>query len=248
MKPLLNKSGLCKYASPFLIFLFFIPGISAIAQTNPKVLEDNARNIIDKYYSDEDFTVSVNDQDVLTLSGTVNTLYDKLKLQELIARIPGIKKINSEVDITSSLLPDKEIETNILDEIKYNRSILEPEKIKVAAHNGVVTLSGEVNYYPEKLMVQSIASWQDGVKDMISNIKVLPPAIAKSDENLYEIITDELKDNFPLEKDVVVEVKNGSVTISGAVKNLWLKNQIEDSIHHIVGVNSVLNNLIIITA
>lgn len=248
MKAVLKKIRFLKYTLPFTLFLFLTLSFSIYSQTNPGKLGDRVNKIIGKYYLDNDFNVTVNDQDVVTIKGTVNTLYDKLKLQELIAEVPGIKKINPQLEISNTMIPDEEIEANILDELRLNKSILEPEKINVRVKDGVVTLSGAANYYHEKLMAQSIASWQNGVKDMVSNIKVLPPAIAVSDENLYEIISDMLKDRFPLEKDVAVEVKNGNVTVSGAVKNLWSKQHITDEIHQIIGVSSVENNLIIISA
>jgi len=248
MKTVLKKIRFLKYTLPFTLFLLLAINSPVYSRTSPAALENKALKIIGKYYSDNDFNVTVNDQDVLTIEGTVKTLYDKLRLRELIAEVPGIKKINPQIEISTTILPDEEIEANILDELKLNKSILEPDKINVHVKDGVVTLSGNVNYYREKIMVQTIASWQDGVKDMISNLKVLPPAIAESDENLYEIITDLLKEHFPLEKDVAVEVKEGIVTVSGGVKNLWSKEHITDEIHHVIGVSNVVNNLIIIPA
>lgn len=248
MNAILNKTRTLKYSLLFTVVLFSIISFPIYSRTNPASLENQAMKIIGKYYLDNDFNVSVNNQDVLTIQGTVNTLYDKLKLQELIAEVPGIKNINSEIDIETAMLPDKEIEENIINELELNKSILDPDRIKVNVKNGVVTLSGDVSYYNERIMAQSIASWQNGIKNMISNIKVLPPAIARSDENLDEIITDLLKDRFPLENNVVVEVNDGIVTVSGGVKNLWSKKHIADEIHQVIGVSSVVNNLIIIPA
>ena len=243
---LINKVDTYLYPFVLIIFLLFGNYSLTLAQSNPTTIADNARKMIDRYYFNQDFQISVNKQDELNISGTVNTLFDKLRVRELLSRVPGVKKINSQISISASTLPDMEIQDNIINELKYNSSILEPDKIKVNVQNGVVTLSGEVNYYHEKEMVQSIASWQAGVKNMISNIKVLPPAIAKSDENLDEIISDVLKDRFPLEKNIAVDVNNGVVTVSGSVNNLWAKEHVTDELLQIVGVKSVNNNLIII--
>lgn len=246
MKMKLNRSVSISYFFFIITLLFLMVNFSTFAKTNPDKLADKARDVIDRYYFANDFQISVDNKDVLTIEGTANTLYDKLRARELLSRIPGIKKINSEIEVSTSLLPDEEIEANILEELKYNKSILEPDKINVNVKNGVVTLSGEVNDYHEKLMVQSITSWQDGVKEMISNIKVLPPAVAKSDENIYEIVNNVLKDRFPLEKNVVADVQDGIVTISGSVRNLWAKDHITDELRQIAGVIDVSNNLIIL--
>ena len=246
MKKISDRNRNFIFTIPFIVLLIFCINIPVAAKINPRTLENNARKMIDRYYFDNDFYITANDQDVVTIKGTVNTLYDKLRARELVSRVPGIKEINSEITIDTPLLPDKEIQDNIIDEIKYNSSILEPDKIKVNVHDGTVTLSGDVNYYHEKLMVQSIASWQDGVQNMISNIKVLAPNIERSDENLYEILTDVLKDRFPLEKNIAIDVNNGVVTASGSVRSLWAKDHIADEIHQIVGVKSVENNLVVI--
>ena len=246
MKMKSNSSVSTSYFFFLITILFLSVNFLSIAETNPDKLAEKARNIIDRYYYADDFHVNVDNNDVLTIDGTVNTLYDKLRVRELLSRIPGLKQINSKIEVNPSMLPDKEIEMNIRDELGYNKSILEPENIKINVKDGVVTLSGTVSHYREKLMAQSIASWQDGVKDMISNIKVLSPAAAKSDANIYDIVNDVLKDHFPLEKNVVADVNDGIVTVSGSVRNLWAKEHITDELLQIAGVNDVNNDLVIL--
>jgi osmotically-inducible protein OsmY len=155
----------------------------------------------------------------------------------------GVKGLNNKIEIKNVITADGIIKANIENELQINDAILEPEKIKVDVKNEVVTLSGTVSYYREKLMTQTIASWQDGVNDIISNIVVLPPAIAKSDDNLKAIITDVINKDFSLEKNVWFEVSNGKVTLNGTVTSLYSRDNMPKEIQRILGVKSVKNDL-----
>ena len=230
------------------IFLLLLTGIilfgnrNVFSQTNANQLANNIRDYIGNYYT-EDLQVSANNNGIVTVTGQVNTLFDKLRIGELIASMEGVKGIKNNLQVLNDITADDEIKANIEDELKINDAISEPEKIHVDVKNGVVTLSGTVNYYREKIVAQTIASWQDGVNDLISKITVLPPAVAKSDSNLKTIISDVLKRHFPLEKNLWFEINNGKVTLDGKVTNLYAKDNIQDEIQKILGVSSVENNL-----
>jgi osmotically-inducible protein OsmY len=191
----------------------------------------------------EQFHISADQNSIITISGEVNTLYDKLRIEELVASTDGVKGLNNKIEIKNVITADGIIKANIENELQINDAILEPEKIKVDVKNEVVTLSGTVSYYREKLMTQTIASWQDGVNDIISNIVVLPPAIAKSDDNLKAIITDVINKDFSLEKNVWFEVSNGKVTLNGTVTSLYSRDNMPKEIQRILGVKSVKNDL-----
>ncbi len=92
-------------------------------------------------------------------------------------------------------------------------------------------------------MAQTIASWQNGVTDMKSNIKVLSPKDARSDDNLYSIINDILKNRFGLEDNVKFNVNDGVVDLFGSVKSLYAKDKIEEEVRQIIGVKKVLSEL-----
>ena len=92
-------------------------------------------------------------------------------------------------------------------------------------------------------MAQTIASWQNGVTDMKSNITVLSPAAARSDDNLRSIVKDILKDRFSFEDHIKFNINNGVVDLLGSAKSLYAKDKIEDEVRQIIGVKKVLNEL-----
>jgi len=164
----------------------------------------------------------------------------------LVSEVKGVKEIHNNIQVQNVITADDIIKANIENETKLNDAILEPEKIKIEVNNGVVTLSGTVSYFREKLMMQTIASWQDGVSDLIDHISVMSPSAAKSDANLTEIIIDLLNKNFPLEKNIMFDINNGSVNLYGTVNDLYAKNHIQEDIQRIIGVKNVVNEMKII--
>ncbi|MEJ2104561.1 MAG: BON domain-containing protein [Ignavibacteriaceae bacterium] len=222
--------------------LFLMTTGRSYSQVNTDNLVDNVQDKIANYYT-ETFQVTANKEGVIKIEGEVGTLFDKLKIGELISQVKGVKAINNEIEVQTSLLPDDVIKANIEEDLQRNNVILEPERIKVDVKNRVVHLSGTVSYFREKLMAQSVASWEDGVVGMTSDITVLSPVTARSDANLSEIILDLLAKNYPLEKNVKLEINNGVVDLFGTVTNLFAKNHIAEDIQHIIGVKNVINEI-----
>lgn len=237
MKIQSSKNWLILFAILMLSFLN-----SSFAQLNPKQLENKVKKTIGGYYLDP-FNISVSSGGIITINGITNTLFDKLKIGELVSQVDGVRGINNKIEVRVEPTPDNMIKDNIENELELNNVILEPKNITVDVTGGVVNLSGTVSYFREKLMAQSIASWQDGVIDMTSSIKVLSPTVAKSDENLKQIIADILQKSFSLEKNVSYDVSNGIVDIKGKVSSLFAKDHIQEEIQHLLGVKDVVNEM-----
>lgn len=216
-----------------------------VSQIDTGKLVTDVENKIENYYT-ENFKISADKNGIVSISGEVNTLFDKLKIGELVSEVKGVKEIHNNIQVQNVITADDIIKANIENETKLNDAILEPEKIKIEVNNGVVTLSGTVSYFREKLMMQTIASWQDGVSDLIDHISVMSPSAAKSDANLTEIIIDLLNNNFPLEKNIMFDINNGSVNLYGTVNDLYAKNHIQEDIQRIIGVKNVVNEMKVI--
>jgi osmotically-inducible protein OsmY len=100
-----------------------------------------------------------------------------------------------------------------------------------------------VSYYREKQMAETVASWQQGVKGIVNEIKVLSPAKAVSDSNLKIVIDEIIKNRFALDTGINFTVNNGVVTLNGTANSMWDKTELAKEISHLLGVKSVVNNL-----
>ncbi len=225
-----------------ILFAILFLSVSRInlAQVNTAQLEHQAEKTIEDYYI-EPYKVSASSDGIITINGITKTLFDKLRIGELVSQVDRVRGINNKIEVQVETTPDAIIKANINDELELNNVILEPKNIVVDVKNGVVNLSGTVSYFREKLMAQSIASWQDGVIDMTSSIKVLPPLAAQSDENIKQVIADILQKNFSLERNVTYKVNNGIVIFEGNVRSLFAKDHIAEEVQHLLGVKEVIN-------
>ena len=234
------KNNFWKIFFVFLFSLLFL-GLS-FAGTSNENLADKIENVINNHYN-ENFNVTVDNSHFVTITGQVNTYYDKLDLFQIVSKIKGVRDIADNVTVNTPILPDKIIQANIVNELDMVSSILEPNRITVSVDNGEVILGGTVSFYREKLMAETVASWEKGVKGISNNIKVLPSAKAVSDANLKLILHDILHDQFPVEKNVSFTINNGVVDLNGTVDILYAKRRIKDELSSIIGVKKVINNL-----
>jgi osmotically-inducible protein OsmY len=219
-------------------------GIGIAKTTQP--LQDKVRSHIEDYYN-EDIGVKAGPGGNITLSGEVATLFDKLRIGEIVSEIDGVHEIINNISIHNDLTADAVIQANVENELQRNNAILEPEKITVAVKDGTVHLTGSVSFFREKVLAQTLASQQDGVSEMVSDITVLSPGKARSDSHLTEVISDLLARFYPVEKKVQFSVHNGVVALNGVVRTPWVKNHIQSDVERLVGVKSVFNGLIVTT-
>ncbi len=228
-----------------LLAFLLLPGISQakMKALTGKQLKAKIEDVLARYY-EEPFQITATDSGEVTIKGTVHTLYDKLRVFEIVSKIRGVRVIHNLLAIDTPTLPDKMIQANIVNELHIARSILEPDRIKVHVANGIVFLDGVVSFYREKLEAETLASWQKGVLGVVNKIKVLPPHKAVSDANLRFILREVLKNQFPIVQDQVkFTVQKGVVTVSGRVHTMWERKKITEEFSRIRGVRKVINHL-----
>ncbi len=225
----------------FAVILLLVPFLLS-AQISSGKLVTKVKDAISKYYTQE-FNISADNNGKIKIEGEVNSLYDKLRIHEIVSQVPGVKYIEDNIVVDTETLPANVILQNIEGELKLVSSIEEPDRIKVKVDNGVVFLSGEVSYYREKQMAETVSSWQQGVKGIVNEITVLPQDEAISDNNLKTVIDEIIKNRFALDTGITFTVNNGVVTLNGTSISMWDKTELGKEISKIIGVKNVVNNL-----
>jgi osmotically-inducible protein OsmY len=228
----------------FVFMIMLSIGITQVlsAPVDSKTLKLKVENAISHYYL-ETFGVKADADGKVILSGSVNSLFDRLRIYEVVAKVPGVTFIENKLAVITPQLPDNIIADNILEQIRQAPSIKEPDRIKVKVTNGLVILSGEVSFYREKIMAETVASWQKGVKGIENDIVLLSSQKARSDENLKIILQEILKNHFPENKAVTFTVQDGVVTLDGKTRLLWDKMKITEEFSKVIGVVKVVDNL-----
>lgn len=110
-------------------------------------------------------------------------------------------------------IKDSDIENNATEAISTNP---DASDVDVTVVDKVATLSGSVTDDVTKEYVQATIKDVKGVKSVVNNIMVIPPApdYSEMDATLKMAMPDALKDH----PDVQAEVKDGVVILTGEVK------------------------------
>jgi osmotically-inducible protein OsmY len=128
----------------------------------------------------------------------------------------------------------------VLDELEWEPSI-NAARIGVAVKEGVVTLSGEVESYHEKVEAERAALRVAGVKGIATEIDIhLPGTSHRSDADIARAAVDALQWNSSVPADrIKVMVKKGWVTLEGDVDWWYQRTAAEDAVRRLTGVVSV---------
>ncbi len=229
----------------FVLVLLLLCAIPAYVPAQPAAddLQAAVLAALNRYYENP-FQVTADDNGKVIVRGKVDTYYDKLDVYEIVSKVPGVKEIEDLVVNTTEALPDDMVKANVVNGLKNSSVIIEPDSLDVSVDDGMVFLSGTVSFPKEKLMAETIASSQDGVMGLDNEIQVLPPAQARSDENLRTVIAEMIKYQFPLlDGKVKFTVVNGDVSLDGTVSSLWEKANVKKECSRILGVRSVTETL-----
>ncbi len=142
---------------------------------------------------------------------------------------------------------DQEILSDVQDALTWDVRV-NAANIDVDVVGGVVTLSGTVDTYTQKLDASQIASRIKGVVDVINNL-VVRPAIIRSDQEIQDDIYGALRrDVLVDEANIVARVANGIVVLSGSIPTMAEKNAAESDAWLTPGVTDVINNIVVTPA
>jgi osmotically-inducible protein OsmY len=141
-------------------------------------------------------------------------------------------------------MSDNELKKDVLDELDFEPSV-SAANIGVAVTDSVVTLTGHVSSYAQKLAAERAARRVKGVRAIAQEIEVTFPADARvSDEDVAKRAANVLSWNTVLPTNAVkVTVHGGWVTLSGQVDWQYQKNAAEDAVRPLPGVAAVINNI-----
>jgi osmotically-inducible protein OsmY len=115
----------------------------------------------------------------------------------------------------------------------------------VASDNGVVTLTGFVNTYAEKVAAERAALRTYGVSAVANDIQV-KPLFKKTDADIASAALDALQTrvNVPHEK-IKLTVKDGWITLQGDVDWYYQKNAAESAVRYLEAVKGLTDNILV---
>lgn len=137
---------------------------------------------------------------------------------------------------------DRQLQEAVLAEFAWEPSVTAAH-IGVTAKNGIVTLTGHVENYPEKRAAERAAARVKGVKAVVEELKVqLHDSVQRSDEEIANAAAMRLAWEVSVPRDAVkIKVEHGWVTLTGQVNWHFQKVAAERTIRGLYGVVGILN-------
>jgi len=139
---------------------------------------------------------------------------------------------------------DTELEQRIMRELKWD-SCINWASIGVDVKNGVVTLTGAVPTYLQKLETQNAAHRVVGVLDVANDIEVKPvDRFARTDTQIANAVRNALEWDALVPNELIQSsVSDGWVTLEGEVDYWRERGDAEEAIRRLTGVVGVTNKI-----
>lgn len=137
---------------------------------------------------------------------------------------------------------NKELRDRVERQLDWSPDVTSTD-VGVAADNGVITLTGYVSTFSEKLAAETAALRTFGVKAVANDI-VVKPALRITDTDLAAraVAAIESRANVPL-KQVKVTVRDGHITLDGDVEWKYQKDSLESAVKHLAGARGLIDRI-----
>lgn len=142
-------------------------------------------------------------------------------------------------------MDDKIIRQHVLDELEFEPTI-DAEHIGVSVENGIVTLTGHVNSYVQKIDAEKATQRVKGVKAISQQMDVRYNFERPiQDDQIALRAVDALAWSVVPKDSVKVTVQKGWVVLSGTVEWQYQRSEAEAAVRKLAGVLGVTNHIAI---
>ena len=210
-----------------ILLIIQTAGSSGVAAENSEVIKDrDITNVIDEIFEHDD-SISSHLLDVstkngiVTLSGTVDTIWEKDYAEEIVQTIKGVRSLLNSIKVVPEKRTDEELRRDAHNALVHD-SVVESYEVAIEVDDGTVILKGAVDSWAEKMLPERLIKGVKGVRDVINKLEIKEKV--RPDEELRAEIR-RLLEIDPMVNEVLihVSVENGLVTLSGNVGSLFEK-------------------------
>jgi osmotically-inducible protein OsmY len=190
---------------------------------------------------------------IVTLTGTVDLYQDKLDATSKVKKTANVSGVRNDITVAGETVPDSKLQQKLAKQLAYDRVGYFDNPfnyLAVTVKDGVVTLSGDVYWAVPRDSAMATIARTSGVKDVVSEVKVLPTSIFDDSLRRREarvIYRDSVLGRYASDPadPIRIVVDNGHVTLYGTVENAMDKNIAGVRAGQVSGVFSVENKLVV---
>ena len=134
---------------------------------------------------------------------------------------------------------DTRLRAGIVRQLEWDPAV-DDTVIHVEANAGIVTLTGRVSTYPEKLAAEKAAKRVHGVRAVRNQLDVVLK-VDRTDEDIADDAAEALRLHCTIPRDVRVTVQDATLTLSGRVDWPYQRRTAERAVRDIRGVRDLVN-------
>lgn len=202
---------------------------------------------------------------IVTLTGTVDKYQAKVDAEKKARKVGAVKEVDDQIQVAGKQVDDAALQATLNKKLAYDQ-FGEPtgpggaafngvfgyentyDNITASVNGGVVTLDGAVRWEQDKKSANALVAQQDGVRDVVDKVKVLPTSIYDDQIRAREYMAlygDNVLGRYGMDPaaPIRIVVNNGHVSLFGTVQTQAEKNIATVRANGVFGVFSVENNL-----
>lgn len=143
---------------------------------------------------------------------------------------------------------DLQLQRDVQEQLVWDPTVA-ASQIGVMAKDSVVTLTGSVPSYAEKLAAERVAKRFYGVRAVANDIEVKILGVCKrNDTDIAAAALAALQwDNSVPDERVKVTVRDGWITLEGEMEWQYQRKAAEEDVEHLIGVRGVTNKIVVKT-
>jgi osmotically-inducible protein OsmY len=144
------------------------------------------------------------------------------------------------------MISDTEIKKNVEAELQWDPDIKSTD-VAISVKNGVVALTGYVPSYGQKFQAEADVKRVVGVSGVANDIEVrLPSSDKRPDPEIARNAVAALQMQLPNSYgNVKVLVRDGWITLEGAMEWQYQRERADAAVRHLQGVNGVINMILV---
>jgi len=188
---------------------------------------------------------------IVTLTGTVNLFQDKLGAAKKVKKLANVNGVRNQIAVAGENVSDNELQQKLAKKLAYDRVGYFDNAfnyLTIGVKDGVATVGGDVYNDVARDSALAIVQRMPGVKDVVSEVKVLPTSIYDNDLRIRmarAIYRDSVLGRYAADPvdPIRIVVDNGHVTLYGTVQSEMDKNIAGVRANGVFGAFSVDNKL-----
>jgi len=142
---------------------------------------------------------------------------------------------------TTLTILDQRLRDSVMHQLAADPQV-DASLVGISAQEGVVTLSGYVDSYAEKLAAERSCRHLYGVKAVANELEVRLAA-ERIDPEIAKAALEALKNRIDVPLGIAVTVRSGHLTLSGVVEWMYQKMAAERAVKYLRGVKGVFNQI-----